>query len=156
MVKIKKYKGTMSTTEVVDSATGEIITVENEKTYSFEVNKDEFYMTYIDFIAPFFNLKSAVAKSLMVALCMKSDFNDGRVYLVGDNRAEIAKLASIPETNLSKYLKELVDNNLIAKLSRGTYRINPQIFWKGENKARVEQLKSNEIQVMFKINPSLE
>lgn len=127
-MKIKKNQGIISTKETIDPETGEIIQIENEKIYTFEIEKDKFYMTYIDFIAPFFNLKSTTAKSLMTALCIKSDFNNGKVYVSGKDREELSKISGIPECNLSKYLKDLVDNNLIAKETRGTYRINPQIF----------------------------
>ena len=43
--------------EYVDTETGEILSYESQKTFTQKIEKDKFYITYIDFIAPFFKLK---------------------------------------------------------------------------------------------------
>ena len=40
--------------EYVDTETGEILSYESQKTFTQKIEKDRFYITYIDFIAPFF------------------------------------------------------------------------------------------------------
>lgn len=52
---------------------------------------------------------------------------------------------------LSISLKELVSKRLITG-ERGSYTINPQIFWKGDLLARDNLLQVEEIQVAFKLN----
>ena len=63
--------------EYVDKDTGEVLSYESQKTFTQKIDKDKFYITYIDFIAPFFQLKSAKAKDLLIWMCNNAEFNTG-------------------------------------------------------------------------------
>ena len=62
----KKLKATTEKV-YVDMATGEEVTTNTSKTFIERVESTEhFFMTYIDFIAPWFNLKPEIAKNILM------------------------------------------------------------------------------------------
>lgn len=136
--------------EFVDKETGEIISYESEKSYSKKVEKDKFYMVFIDFIAPFFELKSAKAKDLLVWLCNHAEFNTGKVLLPTEVRNQISKELNVSPGSITNNLKALKDLNLI-KGEKGVFEINPKIFWKGDDKARKKFMEEKEIKIKFNI-----
>lgn len=136
--------------EYVDTETGEILSYESQKTFTQKVEKDKFYITYIDFIAPFFKLKSAKAKDLLIWMCNHAEFNTGRVLLNANIRSEISKELEISAGSITNNLKALKDLNLISG-EKGTFTINPQIFWKGDEKARKAFMGEQEIKIKFSI-----
>lgn len=136
--------------EYVDPETGEILSYESEKTFTQKIEKDKFYITYIDFIAPFFQLKSAKAKDLLIWMCNNAEFNTGRVLLNPAIRDQIAKELDTTPGSITNHLKALKDLNLISG-ERGSFTINPKIFWKGDEKARKAFMNEKEIQIKFSI-----
>lgn len=48
--------------QTIDVNTGEILQYDTTKTYTRKIESESFYMTFIDYIAPIFNLKSDAAK----------------------------------------------------------------------------------------------
>ena len=136
--------------EYVDTETGEVLSYESQKTFTQKIEKDKFYITYIDFIAPFFKLKSAKAKDLLIWMCNNAEFNTGRVLLNANIRSEISKELDMSTGSITNNLKALKDLNLISG-EKGTFTINPQIFWKGDEKARKAFMNEQEIKVKFSI-----
>ena len=136
--------------EYVDTETGEVLSYESQKTFTQKIEKDKFYITYIDFIAPFFKLKSAKAKDLLIWMCNHAEFNTGRVLLNANIRSEISKELEISAGSITNNLKALKDLNLISG-EKGTFTINPQIFWKGDEKARKAFMNEQEIKIKFSI-----
>lgn len=136
--------------EYVDKDTGEILSYESEKTFTQKIDKDKFYITYIDFIAPFFQLKSAKAKDLLIWMCNNAEFNTGRVLMPTEVRDKVSKELNISPNGITNNLKALKDLNLISG-QKGTFTINPKIFWKGDEKARKAFMNEKEIQIKFSI-----
>lgn len=136
--------------EYVDKDTGEILSYESEKTFIQKIDKDKFYITYIDFIAPFFQLKSAKAKDLLIWMCNNAEFNTGRVLMPTEVRDKVSKELDISPNGITNNLKALKDLNLISG-QKGTFTINPKIFWKGDEKARKAFMNEKEIQIKFSI-----
>lgn len=142
---------TLITREFVDPETGEISVLETSKTFTTKVNSDAFYMTFIKFISPIFNLKSKNAQSLLVWMCEHAEYNTGRVFLPTDIRKQITEELEISNNTITNNLKILKDSKLIDG-SNGVFTINPQIFWKGDLKMREKLLTEKEIQISFGIN----
>lgn len=140
-ITVKEYK---------DPVTGEILSYESEKLFTQKIDKDKFYITYIDFIAPFFQLKSAKAKDLLIWMCNNAEFNSGRVLMPAEIRAQITKELDMSANGITNNLKALKDLNLISG-EKGVFTINPQIFWKGDEKARKAFMNEQEIKVKFSI-----
>ena len=136
--------------EQIDTATGEVLSYESEKTFTQKIEKDKFYITYIDFIAPFFKLKSAKAKDLLIWMCNHAEFNTGRVLIPSEIRNQISKELDMSANGITNNLKALKDLNLISG-ERGVFMINPQVFWKGDEKARKAFMNEKEIQIKFSI-----
>lgn len=135
-------------TQMVNTETGEMITIETSKTFSKKTETDKFYMTFIDFAAPLFNLKSDTAKSVLCWMCNKVEYNTGKVHLTTNTRRELCAELEISSNTLTNTLKKLKDLNLISG-EKGDFIINPQILWKGDLQTRDSMLKLEEIKVTF-------
>lgn len=141
MIKSKRLKHEQTH---VDPDTGEILTT--SKTYNVKVNYDEFYMCYIENMAGFFNLKSLVEMKVLTKFCIIADFNTGRVLLPSGLRIELLKFLDISSQQLTNAIKHLKENGLLEG-EKGTYYINPLVFWKGSNDARKELLKTGKLTI---------
>ena len=127
----KKYL--KNETTVVDQETGEIITT--SRTFGIKTSVDEFYMSYISNMVGFFNLKSAIDCKLITKMCMIADYNTGRVLITPEVRRDILSLLVISSQQMSNSLAALKKIGLI-KGSKGTYYLNPMVYWKGTNDSR--------------------
>ncbi len=124
----------------VDRETGEIITT--SKTFSIKATQDEFYMSYISNMVGFFNLKSAVDIKLITKMCMIAEYNTGRVLITPEVRKDIQELLNISSQQMTNSISNLKKIGLI-KGSRGTYHLNPMVFWKGTNDSRTAHLRED-------------
>lgn len=136
--------------EIVDCDTGEIKVIESQKVFTKKVKNDNFYFTFIDFVAPLFRLRSDSAKNLLVWLCTNAEFNTGVVRLTADDRRQLCETLNMSNNAITNCLKKLKDLNLISGQD-GKFTINPQIFWKGEMSVRDKLLQSEDIQIIFKL-----
>ena len=141
------------TKTVIDRTTGEISEIETIKKQKITIESEPFYMVFIDYMSPLFQLKNGTAKSVLSYLCAEAQFNTGKVSLSANTRKRICENLGITKTNLSNSLKELVNKKLLAG-EKGEYKINPQIFWKGDLKGRNSILSNNEFEIEFRISPA--
>lgn len=139
MIKNRKLKHEQTH---VDTETGEVITT--SKTFNVKVNQDEFYMVYIENMAGFFNLKSAVEIKILTKFCIMADFNTGRVLLPSSLRNDLLQFLGISSQQLTNAIRHLKDNGLLEG-EKGVYYINPMIFWKGSNEVRSNLLKTGKL-----------
>ena len=146
---MEKYQQ-VTQTQTVDVNTGEILEYETQKTYTRKIETESFYMTFIDYVAPLFNLKSDVAKNVLNWMCCHAEYNTGKVQLTTNQRDLACEELGMKSNSLSNHLKKLKDLKLIDG-DRGDFIINPQIFWKGDTVTRNKLLADNEIKIMFKI-----
>lgn len=117
----------VATKEVADLTTGEIARVEQVKKQKVSFDSEPFYMVFIDYMAPLFNLKNGTSKSVLSKLCELAEFNTGKVNLASATRQEICEQLQIRNNVLSMSLKELCEKKLISG-EKGSYIINAQIF----------------------------
>ena len=68
-------------------------------------------------------------------------------------KKDVCKKLNIHETNWSKYIKKLIDKNIIADKGFNRYNINPLMFWKGDTKERVDAIM--DYQILFIRTPVL-
>jgi len=145
----KKYEQSIFK-EVVDRETGEIVSVEQTKIFTKTLKSETFYMTFIDYVSPLFNLKSEVAKSILTWMCTRAEYNTGRVLLPTNERVRLCDLLDISNNALTNNLALLKKNNLISG-EKGEFIINPQIHWKGDTQTRDRLLKDSNIKITFSI-----
>lgn len=146
---MEKYQQ-ITQTQTVDLSTGEITEYETQKTYTRKIETESFYMTFIDYIAPLFNLKSDAAKNVLNWMCCHAEYNTGKVQLTTNQRDKACEELGMKSNSLSNHLKKLKDLSLISG-EKGDFIINPQIFWKGDTITRDKLLKDNEIKIIFKL-----
>lgn len=132
---------------------GELIDQEVKKSFLITepLRNDSYYSSFIDFLAPYFELKSEKAKDLCCMLCCMAEYNTGRVDISTASRIKICEKMGINNDNLSTYIKMLKEKQILIpdEKYKGVFIINPYMFWKGENKLRTDVIK--EIKVEFSI-----
>lgn len=137
--------------DVVDLTTGEIITVDSQKTFTEKVNPEKFYMTFIDYVAPIYQLHSEVARRMLDWMCEHAAFNTGIVDLSTSKRQQMCTELNLANNQVTNNLKKLKDLDLISG-EKGTFKINPEIFWKGELSVRKKELLENkDLKVSFEL-----
>ena len=138
------------TKEYVNPETGEVQEIEIEKTFTYKISPDQFYMIFLGHFSTQLGLKSNTAKNLLMWFCEHAEFNTGKVLLPTAIRKELCETLNISSTNLANNIRLLKNANLITG-SNGVFIINPQIFWKGDITTRNKILRDKEMQISFKI-----
>lgn len=145
----------ISTVRKIKFEDGKELILEDSKTFREKISEDSFYMVFIDYISPFFKIKSDSAKNLLIWLCNNAEFNTGKVSLTTKDRKELASKFKITNSAISRNLKILKDKKLISG-DDGSFVIIPQVFWKGESSVRRKILANSEFVVQFGIKPNKE
>lgn len=107
---------------------------------SSATSQESFYMSFIENMSGFFKLRSAIDIKVLAKVCMIAEYNSGRVLITSVVRKEIIEFLNISTQQLTNSLASLKANNLITG-ERGTYYINPKVFWKGHSDVRDSFLK---------------
>lgn len=136
--------------EVIDITTGEVVKVDTQKTFTEKIAPESFYMTFIGYMSPLFNLNSEVARKILDWMCVRAEYNSGVVNLSASNRSKMCSDLSITNNQITNGLKKLKDLGLITG-ERGEFTINPEIFWKGDTKTRQQVLEGKSLKVSFEL-----
>lgn len=137
----------------LDPKTGEYVPMTTEKVFTEVIeDSDKFFMTYIDFISPWFNLKPETAKNVLMWMLQNAQFDTGDVYLPTTRRKEICEALKIQPQTLTNCLSSLKKSRLISG-EQGVFKINPQIFWKGSKSERDKMLKNKQVRISFGLAP---
>lgn len=131
---------------------GEVITT--SKSYSIKTSSEAFYMIFIDHMAWFFKISCITDIRILAKMCSMAEFNTGKVRITSQDRKEILdSLIGITTQNFSHSLNRLKKGGLITG-DKGSYEINPKIFWKGTTDQRNKLLKEQglEINIKFKLD----
>ena len=112
-------------------------------------------MTFIDFAAPIYKLKSDSAKNVLQWMCCNAEFNTGVVYLPAPRMKEMSEFLNMPKQSIYNSIGQLKKLGLLTG-ERGKFMINPEIFWKGDIQTRRQLLESsnNALHVIFSIAPN--
>lgn len=138
--------------EFVDASTGEVLNYESIKTIRKKVTAETFYMVFLDYVKVFPSLKKSGINNLVLQqFCKIAEFNTGNVNLPAKVREDVCTELGISTQQLTNAINALKEDKLIAG-ARGLYQINPQIFWKGDQRIRKNELLNNkELQVTFSL-----
>lgn len=96
------------------------------------------------------NWKSDRVKQLFSWMCNHTQYNTNKVLIPPAIRVQISKDLDMSTGSITNNLKALKDLNLISG-EKGVFTINPQIFWKGDEKARKAFMCEQEIKIKFSI-----
>jgi len=108
--------------------TGEIITRENRITKSSK--EDIFFMTFIESIGFMKNLSKTEIQTVF-GLMKYVTFNDNEVVVNRLVKDRISELMNISLKSINNSITGLVRKQIIKRVGRGTYQLNPHIFGKG-------------------------
>jgi len=136
--------------EIIDVNTGESVKVDTQKTFTEKINPEHFYMTFIDYIAPLYQLHSEVARRMLDWMCEHAEYNTGIVDLSTSKRQQMCSELNLANNQITNNLKKLKDLNLITG-DKGSFTVNPEIFWKGDAQTRKDILNNKSLQVSFEI-----
>ena len=127
-----------------------MVKVDTQKTFTEKVSPESFYMTFIGYMSPLFNLHSDVARSILDWMCMRAEYNSGVVDLSASKRQKMCQDLSITSNQVTNNLRKLKELGLITG-EKGEFTINPEIFWKGDTKTRQQVLEGKSLKVSFEI-----
>ena len=137
----------------VDSNTGEVLECTDFKRGYIPIdNTEHFYMTFIEFLSPWYKLKPESAKVLLMWMCEHAEWDTGCVSLTTIKRKEVCDTLKLSPQTVSNCITALKNAKLIDG-EKGEYRINPFLFWKGTRDKIRELLKDATIEATFKIVP---
>lgn len=101
-------------------------------------------------ICPILKWKSQRSKMLFTWMCNHVQTNTNKVLMPPAIRIQISEELNMSSGSITNNLKALKDLNLISG-EKGVFTINPQIFWKGDEKARKAFMCEQEIKIKFSI-----
>lgn len=127
-----------------DRLTGEVVERVTRKRYSIPIRQqDEFFMTFIRFMGPYYEIKYADDFKILAKLCSMAHMNTGVVELPAQKRKKVMEELSMTQAQVSRSLKRLSDLGLISG-SGGMYEVSHEIFWRGgtdERAAKAERVR---------------
>jgi hypothetical protein len=142
---------TTKVSEILDKETGEIIKYESQKVHKEKINSENFYMVFLDYMAPLFKLNSDSARRVLDKFCQLAEFNTGVVLLPGPARKALCAELEMSATQFANCIKKLKTLNLITG-EGGQFKINPEVFWKGDQLARRKEILENKsLQITYEI-----
>lgn len=140
------------TTEIVDSYTGEIVKESVSKTFTIKKDVEPFFLTYSRYMSVLYNLTSLSAVKILWKFLEQSQYNKEDVFITPQRKKEILEELGISSSIYTKSLVMLTEAGIISG-SRGTYKINPELHWRGDYKTREKLLNSG---CTLTITPSVE
>lgn len=99
-----------------------------------------FYYTFPEYLEYCTKIKSNHTKNILPWLCVHEQNNEGKILLTTATRQELCEQLGITNHQLSLSLKQLVNLKILVG-EKGTYYINPKLFWRGDLSLRKEMLK---------------
>lgn len=136
----------------VDLTTGELGVAEIKNFVIRSNTPEQFYMTYLEFMAPIFKIKSPTDMKVLAHMCLMMGYNSAKIDLSTKKRRELCEEVNIMNSALSRSLSSLTALGLISG-GEGQYEVNPFVFWRGSSKERKKfiQREGIELRIKFKI-----
>lgn len=93
-------------------------------------NEPPFIKLYIEDLTAILKLPNGT-KDLLYSLLMKMDY-ENMITLTSRSKREIAERVSIKVQTFDNYLRKLVDAGILKRIGRGEYKVNPNLFARGD------------------------
>lgn len=140
--KNKIFESTERTVHVSDNGEqlGEIITTKIVK----KINKaDDFIQVYLEDIAAMFKITKYSEMKVLMSIWKHASFNPqnettgNEIYLVKTLKTKIAEELELAYSSVDNAIKNLEKQDMLIRIGRATYILNPKYFFKGYLKDRV-------------------
>lgn len=132
----------------VDRETGELIEENISTTIVKKVEREDFIQVYLKDMSALLDIKAVSEMKVLLVLWRiasfnkENDNNGNKIVLVKAIKEEIAKELDISVGTIDNVLRKLVDRELIIKVARSVYKLNPNYFFKGYLKDRLKVVKT--------------
>jgi Firmicute plasmid replication protein (RepL) len=93
-------------------------------------NEPPFIKLYVEDLTAIFKLPDGT-KDLLYSLLMKMDY-ENMITLTSRSKKEIAERVGIKIQTFDNYLRKLVDAEIFKRIGRGEYKVNPNLFARGD------------------------
>jgi hypothetical protein len=131
--------------EYLDTTTGELIPHTTHKHFSVKVDSaDQFFMTFIQFMGPYYEIKYADDYKVLGKLNAMATLNTGEINLSAKRRRELSEELKISQPQISRSIARLKELKLLYGES-GSYTIASEIFWRGGTTERVPMAKKQKM-----------
>lgn len=145
---MSKVYESLNTKTLVDSETGEVIQQEVSTKVIKRVAQEDFIQVYLEDLAALLNVTAISEIRVLMVLWRMASFNKendkagNRIVLVKPIKEEIANELSLTAGTVDNILRKLLNKNLIIKVDRTIYSLNPQYFFKGYMKDRLKVVRT--------------
>jgi len=132
-----------SETNIIDNTTGEIITTKSERITRIEKEPDYIKM-YVSDIAGLHGFSKATSGVLFELLAIVDYKGVSNVTI--SNKKNMCQRIGIKNQTFTNQLQILIKKNIISRIEKGEYEINPNYFTKGswsETKKRITSIEVN-------------
>lgn len=145
----RKYTTRTVRMQTTDPKTGEV-TNYLDKSEVIAAKTEPFFFTYSKEIMALYgkSVFNATTKVLWKLLEL-ADYNTGKVAMNIDRRRDIMEECSISRPSFDRAIRELIDVGIIAKDGVVTYKIDENMFWKGDRKTREKLIKDAQLKISF-------
>lgn len=132
--------GTTHVTEIVDTATGEIIDHVVNKSKYLANTVEEFYLMYSSMVI-ILKGSSDVRMKLFAALLER--YSRGQEFTFsGSFKKKLSEEVGCSHRSFDSAITALVKDNVIIRLDHNMYRVNPRHVFQGSSSERNQQLKA--------------
>jgi hypothetical protein len=125
-------------TEVVDSVTGKIVEKSVVNTYKKPQITKRYCMISMD------NMWIARIKPMdLYLLCALVDYENTIKYTITVSKTvkdEIKSKIKISDAQIAKSINSMIANDVIKRIERGVYIVNPECMWSGSVKTQEERI----------------
>lgn len=125
-------------TEVVDNVTGSIIEKSVVNTYIKPQITKRYCMISMD------NMWIARIKPIdLYLLCALVDYENIIKYTITASKTvknEIKSKIKISDAQIAKSINNMIENNVLKRVDRGVYMVNPECIWSGSVKTQEERI----------------
>jgi len=133
-------------TEKINFKTGEI--TEEETLNVIKLPKEEDYVKiYIKHINYLNNLPNGI-DTIIYALLKRINY-DNEIYINNHLKKKIAEEIGLKVSTINMYITKLVNNDILIRIDRGVYILNPIFYGKGKWKDILELRKKLEITIEY-------
>ena len=150
------------TTTVVDSATGEVLSSNVEQlniSITKNVKRENFIQVYLQDVSGFLKIENGTQIQLLALIWKEVSYNNpvvnegNSIVILRDTKERWSKDLNISIRTIENALTSLVKKNLIQKLCKGKYRLNPAYYFKGSTTEREKILN---LTTKYEIEPNEE
>ena len=137
---MKSYAKTTNTiiTQTIDKETGELLSQDINNIKYLAASKEEFYLMYSSMVII---LKSSSDVRMKLFAALLERYSKGVEFgMSGALKEIIAKETSCSPRSLDAAMTDLIEKNIIVRLGKSLYKINPRHVFQGSSSDRNKQL----------------